>query len=399
MKRLMFIILIAQLLVLPCLSKQADTDRELARTQEFIAATTKKGAAKISAMKAYIKKFPDTKKRWTKLAYYQLTVEYFQTGKYADAAKTGEKTISMGAPGDGEKGRLLLIVANSYAIKSAPCFNQEKAKKKVNEAVSFAKSKNLKDVLKEAKKLKAKLNTPTGPKITPEQKLKMHYSNEEFSEAIAVYKKMKPAEKSNPEIHKFYANSLFKSGKLDSALKEFQALYAKSKSGSVASRMGEIYARKARRNKSLLTKSIDFYIEAGLLYGKEGNKGNSKAAAKKAEFQLFEKYGFNAKIKKINREVQQAQSASAKNASAIRKLKYQIKKEERRIRKEYTRNDIQAPAYELKKIDDLKKKLRAMESGATPQTTDAAAKMEEERKKISDEFKKLVAAAKKRLGM
>ena len=52
MKKLIFVTLITLLIVLPGLSQQSDADREVARTQDYIAAATKKGAAKINALKA-----------------------------------------------------------------------------------------------------------------------------------------------------------------------------------------------------------------------------------------------------------------------------------------------------------------------------------------------------------
>lgn len=402
MKRLIFaifVILVAQLLVLPCLANQAESDIEVARTQEYIAAATKKGAAKIDALKAYIQKFPDKNVKWTKLAYYQLAVEYFTVENYTEAVKYGETTLQMGAPGEGEEGRLYLIIANAYAIKNAPTYNQDKANSMIEKAINFAKSKNLNDVLSEAKKLKSKLSAPAAPKMTPEQKFKFHYSNEEYTDAITAFKALSPAEKNNTELHTFYANCLFKADQFDNAIKEYETIYAKNKTAIVATRQADIYIQKARRNKALLDKAISFYLEAHLLYQKEGNANNSKAAYKKAEFELFEKYGFNDKIKKINQDVQKQQSSSAQNASTIRRLKYELRKEENRINKEYTNNGIEPPDFENKKLDDLRTKIDQLESGASPQVSDAASKLENDRLQIQEELKKLLADAKKRLGM
>ena len=49
MKKLIPVLLITLLIAIPCLSKQTDTDKEVARTQEFIAASQLNGAAKINA--------------------------------------------------------------------------------------------------------------------------------------------------------------------------------------------------------------------------------------------------------------------------------------------------------------------------------------------------------------
>jgi uncharacterized protein (UPF0335 family) len=50
-------------------------------------------------------------------------------------------------------------------------------------------------------------------------------------------------------------------------------------------------------------------------------------------------------------------------------------------------------------VKDLQKKIAALESGATPQATDEAAKLENEKKKIQDELKDLLAKVKKQLGV
>jgi tetratricopeptide (TPR) repeat protein len=388
------------MIVLPCFSSgQAGTDRELARTQEYIAAATKQGKPKIDALKAYIKKFPDTTKKWTKLAYYQLAVEYFQTKDYSQAVNYGNKTIKIGPPGDGEEGRLYLIIANSYGVKSASIFNKDKALEWVGKAISFAQSKQLNDVLAEARKLKKSLSGPPPKKISPEQQIKMNYSDGDYRAAIAFYRKLGAGDKSNPEIHKTYANSLFKANQFDSALKEFEALYGKDKQAIFAVRMADIYARKGSRNKALIDKAVDYYLEASVLYNKENKSSNSKAAYGKAEYQLFEKYGFNDKIKKYNQQLKKQQSSAQKNEEAIREKKRAIRKQERHIYRTYTSQDLAAPQYEQDKLNKLKRDLRALESGATPGATDEGAKLEEERKRIKKELADKLAAAKKRLGL
>jgi tetratricopeptide (TPR) repeat protein len=398
MRKTIYVILVTLLIALPCLHGQ-DTDRELARTQEYIGAATKQGQAKINALKAYVKKFPDKSKKWTKLAYYQLAVEHFQLKKYATAVQYADQCLKMGAPGPGEEGRLHLIIANAYGVKSASIFNQETAVKKVNKAISFAKAKKLNDVLAQAKKLKGKLTGPKKPKLTPEQKMKMLYSEEDYSGAIAHYRTLGAGDKANPEIHKLYANSLFKSRKFDSALKEYMALYGKEKKAQFAARIADINARKGRRNKALLDKAVDYYLEASLLYKKEGNNSNSRAAYGKAEYNLFEKYGYNAKIKAYNRKVQRQQSSAKKNTEAIAKKKREIKKQSRHMERTYTRNDLAAPQFERDKLAKLQKQLRALESGAPAGGDDEGDKLKEEHNRIKKELKDRLAAAKKRLGL
>ncbi|MGD2085090.1 MAG: tetratricopeptide repeat protein [Candidatus Aminicenantes bacterium] len=396
MKKVLFVTLFMALVVLPCLFAQTNADREVKRTQDFIAATTKKGAEKVSALNAYIKEFPDTSSRWTRLAHYHLAIGYFELKNYGKAVEYANKTLKIGSLEAGEEGRLLLIIANSYGVKSASIFNQDKALEFANKTISFAESKKLPDVLSEAKKLKRQLSGPPPKKITPEQQIKMHYSDDDFSAAISYYQKLGAADKANPEIHKTYANALFKANKLDSALKEFKALYSKNKKAIFALRIADIYAQKAKRNNSLNDSAVNYYLEASVLYGKEGNTNNLKVAYQKAEFQLFEKYGFNKKVQALAAQQRKNKASAEKNASEIRRAKYELRKLQRDIRRNYV--DIDPPKYITDKVKELQKKIRALESGVSSQATDEAAKLEEEKKKIQNELKSLLAKVKKQLG-
>lgn len=395
MKKVLFVILFMALVVIPCLFGQANADREVKRTQDFIAATTKKGTEKVNALNAYIKEFPETSSRWTRLAHYHLAIGYFELKNYGKAVEYANKTLKIGSLEAGEEGRLYLVIANSYGVKSASIFNQEKALEFANKAVSFAQSKNLNDVLGEAKKLKRQLSGPPPKKISPEQQIKMHYSDEDFSAAISYYQKLGAADKANPEIHKTYANALFKANKLDSALKEFKALYSKNKKAIFALRMADIYAQKAKGNNSLNDSAVNYYLEASVLYGKEGSSSNQGIAYKKAEFQLFEKYGFNKKVKALADQQKKNQASAEKNESQIRRAKFDLRKLQRQIQREYV--DIDPPPYITDKVKELQKKIRALESGASPQATNEAEKLEAEKKKIQDELKSLLAKVKKQL--
>jgi hypothetical protein len=397
MKKVLFVGLFMALVVLPGLFGQTDADREVKRTQDFIAATTKKGTEKVDALMAYIKEFPETTSRWTRLAHYHLAIGYFELKDYGKAVEYANKTLKIGSLEAGEEGRLLLVIANSYGVKSASIFNQDKALEFANKAISFSESNNLDDVLAEAKKLKRQLSGPPPKKVTPEQQIKMYYSDDDFTGAISFYQKLGAADKANPEIHRTYANALFKANQLDSAVKEFKTLYSKEKKAIYALRLGEIYTQQAKRNNSLNDSAVNFYLEASVLYGKEGNAANQKVAYQKAEFQLFEKYGFNKKVNALADQQKKSQASAEKNESQIRRLEYELRKLQRQIQREYV--DIDPPPYITDKVKDLQKKIAALKSGATPQATDEAAKLEEEKKKIQDELKDLLAKVKKQLGV
>jgi len=399
MKKLIFVTLITLLIVLPGFSQQSDADREVARTQDYIAAATKQGAAKIDALKAYIKKFPDTKQRWTRMAYYSLAIAYFEIKNYAEAIKVGEQRLKMGEFGTGEEGRLTLVVANSYGIKSESVFNKDKALRYTNKAIELAKKSGDKDVLKTAQDLKKKFSAPAPPKMTPEQKIKRHYADEEYSEAISYYRSLGAADKSNFEIHLTYANALFKANNLDSALKEYQTLYSKEKKGIIALRMGDVYTQKAKRNKSLFDSAVNYYLEAGLLYNKEGNNSNMKIAFNKGQYQLFEKYDFNEKVKRLESKQKQSRASAQKNEDLIRKKKYELRKILRKIRNEYDSQNIEAPLYLREQAENLEKEIKTLEAGVSTEDVDEAAKLEDEKQRIQKEFEDLKAKVKKRLNL
>jgi hypothetical protein len=395
MKKLFFLILFSGLILFPCFGQE-----DVGYTKEYIDAMQKKaGVDRINALKAYVKKYPDTGSQFTRLAYYWLSLDYFQIKNYPEAVKRGEARLKMGSFGRGEEARLNLVLANSYGIKSSPVFNKDKALKYCNKAIALAKKDNDKDVLNTAQQLKSKLTTPVGPKVTPEQKIKRHYSFEEYSEAISYYKTLGAGDKNNPEIHKVYANSLFKANRLDSALKEFQALYSKDRKAIYALRMGDIYAKKGARNKSLLDSAVRYYLEAGYLYKKEGSSSNMKVAFGKAEYQLFEKYGFNDRVKALEAKQRRNRSSAQKNEALIREKERELRILKRKIRKEYEAMNMAPPPYLEAQVEKLEKEIAALKAGGSPDDSAEVDKLEAERTRIKKELESLKAQVKKRLNL
>ena len=225
----------------------------------------------------------------------------------------------------------------------------------------------------------------------------MHYSMEEYSEAISYYKTLGAADKGNIEIQKTYANALLKANQLDSALKEFQALYSKDKQAIYARRIGEVYAAKGKRDKKMIDTAINYYLEAGWLYQKQGDNSKMKAAFDLAQYQLFEKYDFNDKVKALENERRKSQASAQKNEELIHAKKRELRKVQREIRKEEALG-VAAPPYKMEKAEKLEKEIAALESGVSADTSDKAGKLSEERARIVKEFEDLKAAAKKRLG-
>lgn len=388
MKRIIFIGLLIVMFILPCFSIQSDDEREISRTQDYTTAILKKTPAeKIQAFKAYIQKYPDTSQKFTKLAYYMLTVNYFHNKNYRQTLEYGQKTLKLGdMPTRGEQARLYLVVGNAYGIKDTPFYNKAKALEYTNKAITLAKGHDS-SVLKTARNLKNKLTAPPAKKLTPEQNIKMLvYQNESYREAISFYRSLGSAEKSNLEIHETYATALLKANQLDSALTELTKLYDRKKKGSTANKIAEIYAKKARRNKSLFDKSVQFYIEAALMFRKEGSSSKYKAALKLGKYQLFEKYNFNARIKRYNAKQQKNQSSKAKTQSEIARLEKQLRRHERHLRKTYEYNDLDPPTYEVEKTEKLKKRIANLKSGGSAEDDVEGQKLLTEKKKIEKEF-------------
>ncbi len=399
MRKVILLVMISALLLLPLLGGQKD-DPSVGYTKDYIDAMQKKaGTDRINALKAYVKKYPDTTKQFTKLAYYWLALDYFQLKNYAEAIKLGEKTLKIGM-GDriGEEARLTLVLANAYGIKSTPNFDQPKALSYAKKASELGKKAQDAQVTKTAQTLIKQLSAPPKPNLTPEQKLKRAYSLEDYDEVVRIYKGMSAADKGNSELHELYANALLKSNQTDGALREFSSLYAKEKKGKTARRIADIYEQKGKRNKALLSKAIDFYLEAGWLYQKEGESSRTKAVFHRAQYLLFEKYDFNKKALTLQKKSKASASQAEKNRAEILKLKREVRKVKKEIRG-YERMDSAAPPYLEEKLGNLNKKINDLKSGRSAESTDEAGKLEEERARILKEFEALKGKAKQRLGL
>jgi hypothetical protein len=394
MKKSILMVLIAVIIAIPCIGQD-----DVGYTKDYIDAMQKTGTARIDALQAYVKKYPDTTGQFTRLAYYWLALDFFNVKNYEEAVKRGEARLKMGNFGQGEETRLTLVLANCYAIKSSSVFDSNKAMQYIDKAIALAQKDKDKDALTTAQELKKKLSGPPPKNLTPEQKIKSLYSMGDYAGAISCYKTLDASDKGNPEIHKVYANSLLKSNQLDTALKEFLALYSKEKTGANARRIAEAYAEKAKRNKSMIDSVVNYYLEAGWLYQKENDSAKAKAAFSTAEFHLFEKYDYNKKVKEIEAEQRKNQASAQKNEALIRQKERELRDLKRKIRKEYEAMDMAPPPYLQQQVEKLEKEIENLKSGVSANTSDAAAKLEQERQRISKEFEELKAKVKKNLGL
>jgi len=372
-------------------------DADISFTQEYIAAMTKKpGNARIQAFEAYVKKFPDTTKKFTRLAHYWIAMDSFQLQDYAKAAEVGKKCLSFDGYEQGELARLNLMLGNSYGVKSASIYNKDLALKYTNAAISVASStQGLGDVLQAAKDLKSKLTTPPPPSETPEQKMKrLVLQDEDFQGAVSAYGKMGSGDKSNPEIRRMYGTALMRSGRNQDAVNVFKEMMTEDPSAKIAYRLGQAYTELSKKSGSAFDPSVRYLIEAGLRYDNEGNQSNEKIAMAKAEHQLFTKYGYFRKLDQYNAKVKQQQASASRNEAEISRLKREEFKQKRHIRRNYTSIDLEAPQYEYDKLAAIQKKLRLAQSGGT---SDSAAEMDalkKEEARIKAEFRKKVSEIK-----
>jgi hypothetical protein len=371
----------------------------VARTQEYIEASTKKGIEKINALKAYIKKFPEKTSRWTRLAYWHLAIGYYDVKNYKEAIKIGEQRVTMGPYGEGEEGRLYLVLANSYAIKNTPQFNKDKALKYINRAIELAKKTDDKNVLNMAEGLKKQILGPSVKTMSPEQTIKSLYSRKEYRKALAYYKTLGAADKANVEIRLIYAHSLYKTDAFDSALKEYKILYSKQKKGIIALRIGDIYSKKGKRDKAFYDSAATYYMHAHFWYKKEGKSSHSNAALNNAEFALGDTYDYNKKARALQAKQEKSQASAKKNERLIRKKQRELTIRLRKIRDEYEAINIPPPLFLEEEVKKLRQDIAALQSGMSADDSAEIAKLDELKKKIRKELETLKAKVKKELNL
>jgi len=368
---------------------------------DYTKALEKKGGERIRAFEEYIAKYPDTSKHtFTKYAYYWLALELYNQKKYDEAMRNADKGLAVGIPDKKNEAELNLILASCHGVKG----NKDQAIRFADKAISLAKAENLANIVKNAEAVKRELSGPAQPqtKLTPVQKFQWQYQEGKYAEAIASYAALPESDRKNQLNAEAYADSLLQLKRTDEALQKFEECYRQHKKGQVALRLAEIYMEKAKRDKTLIAKGIDYYVEASVLFGKENSSKNQQAAMQKAKYEIGEKYNYNKRAADLNRKMPKNQPAPANNKLEIRKLELEIQRKQNEIDDKYA--DMEPPAFELDKIKAMQKKLDQMKSGAAPKPTDPALakeaeELEKDKAKIDAEFGAALDKAKKKLGM
>jgi len=361
----------------------------------------KPGAERIAAFETYIRNYPDPAQNvFTKLAYYWLTVDNYKVKSYDKAIRNGEKAVQLGGMEAKLEAGVYLILGSSYGATD----NKEKALTWAEKAASFAQKNGIADIAKQANALKNELSgaprQPARP-LTSLEKIGQLYTASKYNEAIAMYNSFGAGDKNDEKIFEIYARSMMKAGKMDAALKEFSDAYAKNKKAINAERLGNIYLAKAEKDNKFYDNAISFQIEAGLLYNKESNSKRRDALLTNAKYWLYEKYNYNAKIKKYNASVKPVKPVVS-NDKEIKRLQYEYDKLDRELQRKYV--DIEMPGYEQDKLDKIQEQIDKLKSGASAPAADdpnaaLAQELEKEKQRIEAEFRSLSDQAKKRLGL
>lgn len=405
MKKILFL---GVLLFLLIVSSTWSQDLENAGS-DYTMALQKKGQERVKAFEVYVRKYPDPKANvFTKYAFYWLALEQYNQKNYSEAIVSGEKAIAVGIPEKRNEAGTYLILASSYGVKGTPKFNQAQATKYAEKAISFSRENGFDDLVKQSQAVKNELSgtpaTPKGPQ-TPLDKINALYGARNFEGAISLYNSLGDADKKNQNILEIYADSLFQANRLDQALEKFNEALAKQRKAVTAERIAEIYAKKAKKDKTVLSTAADTaagaYIEAGLMYKKEGNASRQDADFQLAKFQIGEKYNFNERANKYS-AAQKKVKPKVDNTKEIKKLEKEYAKLERTLSAQY--QDIAMPDYEQARLDKLTAQIAKLKSGAAGDSGDSKLDLEgealvKEKEKIDGEYNALLEKIKKKMGI
>jgi tetratricopeptide (TPR) repeat protein len=393
--------LVAALIILLAGAFVWSQDMENAGIDYTTALQKKPGDQRIAAFETYIKNYPDPVQNiFTKLAYYWLTVDNYNSKNFDKAIRNGEKAVALGGMEAKLEAGVYLILGSSYGANS----NKEKALNWADKAVEFSQKNGINDIAKQAQALKNELSgaakQPAKP-LTSLEKIGQLYNQKKYDEAIGMFNSFSQNDKSDDTIFEIYARCLTGAGKLEAAVKEFTDAYANNRKAVNAERLGNIYLAKAKKEKKFFDNAISYQIEAGLLYQKEKNTARQDALLKNAKYWLYEKYDYNAKIKKYNATVKPVKPVVS-NDKEIKRLQYEYDKVERELARKYV--DIEMPGYEMDKLAKIEEQINKLKSGNSKQpaedpNTVAAQELMKEQQRIEAEFKTLSDQARKKLGL
>jgi len=369
-------------------------------TKDFIDATQIQDPAKrVAAFESYVTKYPDTTNQFTRNAFYWIAASYAEIPNYEKAVAAGKKALQFKDQYEASQlCRLYYLMAEAHGIKSSPVFNKDEALKFFNLSIEEAKKIDDQQVLKSAMEKKEKLTTPPPPSETPEQKLKrVVYGEGDYAEGISVYNALGAAQKEDLDNQKAYATALFKGNRHDQVVKFIPALLAREKNAQFALYLAKSYEALAKRNRALYQQAAENYALASNLYLAEKNASNAKSSKAYANNALVAKYDLLRRIEAFNAKNSKGQQNASANADRIRRLEYQIRKENRRIERKYADEGLEPPEWEYKNVRKMETELNAVRNGGgSANTADAAEKeaLEREMAKVDKELSELMSRMK-----
>ncbi|GEM_PF-6149307 len=339
------------------------------------AVTARTPNERIRLLNEYLNKWTNT--IYHKYVYAQLCLNYYQIKKFDEATKAGEKALIYTDLEPDWRGQILLILADCYA-SNPKNKDYQKALSYINRAIKLAKTNNLFRLAKTAENAKNTILKLIN--IEKLSEIKSLYEQKKYSQVISIINGMGEKERNRFEVLKFYALSLYKTGKIDLALTNFRRTYSIKKTGEIANIIAIILYRKSKNNKKLLDEAIKYFIRASKLFAKENNRKMSDKALARAQSLFFnEKHQINKKIKDIEKKykgVEEEYNSLAKEYNTL------VKKYE---------NVEEIPREVEKKIENMKKRLEELEIKLEDKEI-ALEDLETEHKKLIKEFNKLLAS-------
>jgi tetratricopeptide (TPR) repeat protein len=337
------------------------------------AVTAKTPEERIRLFNEYLKKWSNS--IYHKYVYAQLCLNYYQIKKFNEAIKAGEKALTYPDLEPDWRGQILLVLADCCASNPANK-DYQKSLNYINRAIKIAEENNLYRLAQTAKNAKnAVLKLINIGKLG---KIKSLYEQKKYSQVISIIESMPEKERNKFEVLRFYALSLYKTGKPESALNSFRKAYSIKKTGEMANLMAIILYGKSKKNKKLLDEAIKYFIIASKLFAKENNKKMSDKALARAQFLFFnDKYKINKRIKEIEEKYK---GVEEKYNSLVREYNALVKKYE---------NVEEIPKDVEKKMDQMKRQIEELEIKLEDKEI-ALEDLQNEHKRLIKEFNKLL---------
>ncbi|MFB0564533.1 MAG: hypothetical protein ACETWK_02505 [Candidatus Aminicenantaceae bacterium] len=348
----------------------------LDQTDEYASAVSKiSPEERIKAFKEYLKKFSDSK--FHKYVYANLALNCNQLGKYMEAIFNAEKALEYKDLEPDWKVQMFLVIANSYAShQEIKDFN--KALNYADKALNLSKSQGFTTLANAASNAKNIIYNMINKNGVVE--IRALFENKQYEEVIDLVNKIDGSMKDDFAVLRCYAFSLYRTKRIEDALKVFEKAYSRKKTGEIANSIAIIQFSKSKNDKKLLDISIEYFVRAGHHFLKEGNQKMSEKATARAQHLFFnEKYGINGKLTEVQEKYRKFDD---EYGQLINDYNAAIKKNEGKDIKE-----------EEKKIEVMEKRIKELES-VLAKKEEELEKLEAEQRKLYIEFQNLITSIK-----